>query len=70
MEPQLIRFLLIEDDDSHAVITMRSLQQNRVGNHIDRVVDGEQALAYLRRKGPYVDQPRPDVILLDLKMPK
>lgn len=70
MEPQLIRFLLIEDDDSHAVITMRSLQQNRVGNHIDRVVDGEQALAYLRRQGPYVDQPRPDVILLDLKLPK
>lgn len=66
MEPRLIRFLLVEDDDSHATITMRSLRQNRVGNAIERVRDGAAALEYLRDPS----RPRPDVILLDLKLPK
>lgn len=70
MSTRLIRFLLIEDDDSHAIITMRSLKQNRVANHVDRVSDGEQALRFLRRQPPLEDAVLPDVILLDLKLPK
>jgi CheY-like chemotaxis protein len=61
-----IRFLLIEDDDGHAAITIRSLEQNRGTTVVDRVADGEQALAYLGAPG----RPQPDVILLDLNLPK
>jgi CheY-like chemotaxis protein len=63
---KLVRFLLIEDDDSHAAITIRSLQQERCPSDVDRVSDGEEALAYLRSPA----NPRPDVILLDLNLPK
>jgi CheY-like chemotaxis protein len=59
-EQRLIHFLLVEDDDAHAEITIRSLKQNRVANKVDRVVDGAEALAYLRDP----DRPLPDVILL------
>jgi CheY-like chemotaxis protein len=65
-EQRLIHFLLVEDDDAHAEITIRSLKQNRVANKVDRVVDGAEALAYLRDP----DRPLPDVILLDLNLPK
>lgn len=68
-EHRLMRFLLVEDDDAHAAITIRSLQQNRVINTVDRVADGAEALQYLRQQGPYADHPRPDVILLDLNLP-
>ncbi len=46
-----------------------ALAQNRVANTVDRVADGEQALAYLRREGSFREAPRPDIILLDLKLP-
>ncbi len=65
-ETQMMRFLLVEDDDAHAAITLRSLRQNRVANAVDRVADGALALEYLRREG----NPRPDIILLDLNLPK
>jgi CheY-like chemotaxis protein len=70
MEGRLFHFLLVEDDDDHAAIVLRTLQRNRVSNTVDRVADGEQALHYLRQQPPYVGRPRPDVILLDLKLPK
>ena len=70
MPERLIHFLLVEDDDSHAKLTLRSLRSNRVANTVDRVADGAQAMQYLRRESAFVDRPRPDVILLDLKLPK
>lgn len=70
MAARLLRFLLVEDDDSHALITMRTLRQNRVLNKVDRVSDGEEALRYVRGQPPFEDKLRPDVILLDLKLPK
>lgn len=66
----MMHFLLVEDDDSHAKITLRSLQMNRVANTVDRVADGVEALRYLKQEGQYAGRPRPDVILLDLKLPK
>ncbi len=63
-------FLLVEDDDGHAELINLAMEENRISNTIDRVADGEQALAYLRREGEYFDSPRPDVILLDLRVPK
>ena len=62
--------LLVEDDDRHAKLVIRCLDQHRIGNSVDRVVDGEQALTYLRKQGEYAKARRPDVILLDLNLPK
>lgn len=70
MDSQLLHFLLVEDDDDHAAIVLRTLQRNRISNTVDRVADGEEALEYLRGQGAFSGRPRPDVILLDLKLPK
>ena len=70
MSPRLLHFLLVEDDDDHAEIVTRTFRQNHIGNTIDRVADGVQALQYVRRQGAYAGRPRPDVILLDLNLPK
>lgn len=70
MQPKLLHFLLVEDDDDHATILIRTLRQNRIANAIDRVADGADALAYLRREGPYSGKSRPDIVLLDLKLPQ
>lgn len=70
MQPKLLHFLLVEDDDDHATILIRTLRQNRIANAIDRVAEGADALAYLRREGPYSGKSRPDIVLLDLKLPQ
>lgn len=64
------RYLLVEDDDDHAALVERNLRRGRVGNVVDRVSNGVDALAYLRRQGSFVDRPRPDIVILDLKLPK
>lgn len=63
------RFLLVEDDDDHAKIVERSLRADK-GIFLVRVSDGVEALKYLRREGQYQTTSRPDVVLLDLKLPK
>ncbi len=63
------RFLLVEDNDAHAKLVMMQLR-DRDELTIDRVPDGEEALAYLRQEGPYANKERPDVVLLDLKLPR
>lgn len=70
MTESLVRFLLVEDDDSHAELVERNLRRERIENTLDRVSDGEQAIKYLNREAPFEDATRPDVILLDLKLPK
>lgn len=70
MTESLVRFLLVEDDDSHAELVERNLRRERIENTLDRVCDGDAAIKYLRHEPPYEDSPRPDVILLDLKLPK
>jgi CheY-like chemotaxis protein len=65
-----VRFLLVEDDDSHAMITMRTLRNHQLPKRVDRVSDGVEAMEYLHREGRYADSPRPDIILLDLKLPR
>jgi CheY-like chemotaxis protein len=68
--PRLVIFLLVEDDDDHAQLVIRSLERDRITNRIEHVRDGVQALDYLFQRAPYANKPRPDVILLDLKLPK
>jgi CheY-like chemotaxis protein len=65
-----VRFLLVEDDADHADLIRRSFNQNNVANTIDHVSDGEAAMAFLRQESPYESAQRPDVILLDLRLPK
>ncbi len=64
-----IRFLLIEDDASHARLVELVLREHRVANSIDVVPDAESALRLLRREGSHAGAMRPDVILLDLHLP-
>jgi hypothetical protein len=66
----LARFLLVEDDDSHALLFTRVMERYVVAKTIDRVGDGVEALAYLRQEGQYRDRPTPDVVFLDLKLPR
>lgn len=67
---KFISFLLVEDDEDHAQLVIRSLKNNRVVNRIDHINNGADALDYLFRKGQYSAQPLPDIILLDLKLPR
>ncbi|MCP3905980.1 MAG: response regulator [Planctomycetes bacterium] len=68
--PRATHFLIVDDDDDHAeLITMEFADDGLVAT-FDRVTDGEAAIAYLRREGRFADAPRPDVILLDLKLPR
>ena len=68
-----IQILLVEDDAAHADIVRRNLGESRIANHIVHLADGQAALDYLCRQGPYAppaEAPRPDMILLDLRLPK
>ncbi|MGB7531704.1 MAG: response regulator [Halobacteriota archaeon] len=65
--------LLVEDDEAHAILTMRSFEDIKLGNKVYWVSDGEEALDYLFRRGKYTDKeksPRPDLILLALQLPQ
>lgn len=62
--------LLVEDSPSDADLTEEVLSDGKVLNHLHWVQDGVEALAFLRRQGKYTHAPRPDLILLDLNLPK
>ena len=68
--PRLLRFLLVEDDADHAYLVRRSMIQTRISNELEHVSDGLEAIKYLDREAPYENSIRPDLILLDLKLPK
>jgi two-component system, chemotaxis family, response regulator Rcp1 len=65
-----IEILLVEDNPGDVRLTMEALRGGRVRNNIHVVEDGVQAIDFLRRQGNYGDVPRPDLILLDLNLPK
>jgi CheY-like chemotaxis protein len=65
--------LLVEDNADHAALVMRNLSNHPLANRIYHVPDGESALDFLHRRGDYADaqrSPRPDLILLDLRLPR
>jgi CheY-like chemotaxis protein len=69
----LLRILLVEDNEAHTKLILRAFKEDRLANPINCVADGEAALDYLFRRGAYADpkkSPRPGLILLDLKLPK
>ncbi len=62
--------LLVEDDEAHATHIMRVLEEERVANRIYWVKDGAEALDFLYHRGRYAEVPRPDLVLLDLRLPR
>jgi CheY-like chemotaxis protein len=65
-----IEILLVEDNPDDAELTLDALRDGRVRNRVTVVEDGVEAMAFLRRQGPYASAPRPDLILLDLHLPR
>jgi CheY-like chemotaxis protein len=65
-----IEVLLVEDDPGDVLMTQEAFEEHKVRNHLAVVNDGAEAVAYLRREGKFADAPRPDLILLDLNLPK
>ncbi len=70
MSSRTIEILLVEDNPGDARLTVEAFKEGRVLNNLNVVHDGVEALAYLRREGRYVNAAQPDLILLDLNLPK
>jgi CheY-like chemotaxis protein len=67
---RLVEILLVDDEPGDVQLTREAFADGRLGNHLSVAEDGEKAMAFLRQEGPYADAPRPDLILLDLNMPR
>ena len=67
---KVIEILLVEDNPGDVRLTREALRDGKVKNNLHVAVDGEEAMAFLRREGPHAGAPRPDLILLDLNLPK
>lgn len=68
--PMPIQVLMVDDDEGDVELTRTALKNHKLKIDLHSVQDGEQAMLFLRRHAPYVSAPRPDLILLDLNMPK
>ncbi len=62
--------LLVEDNQSYVSLMMEALEESQVPTNLSVVMDGAEAMAYLRRESKYSYAPRPDLIVLDLNLPK
>ncbi|HVS36790.1 MAG TPA: response regulator [Gemmataceae bacterium] len=65
-----VEILLVDDDPEDVLLTREGLRRSPVPGHVNVVSDGDEALAYLRGQGDYATALLPDLILLDLKMPR
>ncbi len=65
-----VEILLVEDSPSDAALTKEALENGKITNNLRRVVDGVEAMEYLRRQGKFAKAPRPDLIMLDLNLPR
>ena len=65
-----IEILLVEDDQGNVLLTQEALRENKYPVRIHDVPDGVAAMAFLHREPPYADAARPDLVLLDLNLPK
>ncbi len=69
-EVRLVDVLLVEDDEGDVFMTREAFSFHKIKNPLHVVTDGEQALAFVRRTGPFADAPRPGLILLDVNLPR
>jgi len=68
--PRPIEILLVEDSPGDVTLTIEALRDAKVANNLHVARDGEEALQFLRQEGEFDDKPRPDLVLLDLNMPR
>jgi two-component system, chemotaxis family, response regulator Rcp1 len=69
-EVRPIEILLVEDSPSDAEFTVEALKEAKVRNHLSIAEDGVQAMEFLRQQGKYAQAPRPDLVMLDLNLPR
>ena len=65
-----VEILLVEDNPGDQELTREAFREGRIANTLHIVEDGEQAMQFLRGEGEYADKPRPDLVLLDLNLPR
>lgn len=69
-DTNMVEIMLVEDSEPDILLTEEAFSEARVRNRLHVVRDGEEALQFLRREGDYAAAPRPDVILMDINMPR
>lgn len=69
-ESRPIEILLVEDSPSDTDLTVEAFREGKILSHLSHVEDGEEAMEFLGRKNSYAGAPRPDLILLDLNLPR
>jgi chemotaxis family two-component system response regulator Rcp1 len=65
-----VEILLVEDNEGDAALVQEAMRAAKMTNRMHIVEDGVEAMTFLRREGRFADAPRPDIILLDLNLPK
>lgn len=70
VECRPVEILLVEDNAADVRLTIEALREGKVRNNLSVVRDGVEALQFLRREGPYAEASRPDLVLLDLNLPR
>jgi CheY-like chemotaxis protein len=65
-----IKILFVEDNEGDIVLTLEALKEAKINNRITVLKDGEEALLYLRKQGKYNNAETPDLVLLDINLPK
>jgi len=66
----VIEVLLVEDDPGDVLMTKEAFEDNKVANRLHVVSDGTAAMEFLRKEGEYAEAPTPDLVLLDLNLPR
>lgn len=69
-QPRRVEILLVEDSPADIALTREALQESKLINNLHVVTDGVDAISFLKKTGDFVNTPRPDLILLDLNLPK
>jgi chemotaxis family two-component system response regulator Rcp1 len=67
---KVVDILLVEDNEGDARLAKEAMRDSKIRNTLHHVTDGEEAMAFLRKEGKHSNAPRPDLILLDLNLPK
>jgi chemotaxis family two-component system response regulator Rcp1 len=67
---KLVDILLVEDNEGDARLAKEAMRDSKIRNTLHHVSDGEEAMTFLRKEGKYENVPRPDLILLDLNLPR
>jgi CheY-like chemotaxis protein len=67
---KMVEILLVEDNEADIELTKQGLEKGHLANHLHIAHDGEEAMAFLRCEGKFASAPRPDLILLDLNLPR